>query len=261
MPSLLLPLLFSLVANAEEFAPVVTAIGGARIDWTSMILRLDGEAEPAAGSYDDLEVVEQEARARLGPQVLEAARQVRVDATTRTVDLLESDSPLGGRLAETSSSWHVSEARYHTSGAVALTAELDLGAWLTPVLRARALEGDLPQAQASNFSGVVVDARGLDAEGALVPRLLSPDGAELFGAGMVAEKVARTLTPVQYVSDPADPRAWQRAGDAPLLLRAASVRDGVDLLLTAQDAVTLQTVASRDTALLARARVVLVLDP
>jgi hypothetical protein len=129
------------------------------------------------------------------------------------------------------------------------------------VVRAHAQEAEPPAAEPSNFTGVVVDARGLGAEGALAPRLLSPEGAELFGVGMVLEKTARGQTPVQYVSDPADPRAWKRAGESPLLLRAAAVRDEVDLVLTAEDAVRLATVTARDTTLLAQARVVLVLDP
>jgi hypothetical protein len=260
MPSLL-PLLLTLGAHASEFAPVVTEIGAARIDWTAMMLHLDAETAPAPGSHDELEVVEQEARAQIGPQVLDAARQVRVDAATRTGDLLGSETPLGTRLAETTSSWYVSESRYHTSGKVGLTAVLDLGAWLAPVLRARARDAELPATDASNFTGVVVDARGLVTEGALAPRLLSPEGAELYGVDMVLQKAIQGQPPVQYVSDPADPRAWQRAGEAPLLLRAASVRDEVDLVLTAEDSVRLQTVASRDVALLAQARVVLVLDP
>jgi hypothetical protein len=242
------------------FAPVTDQAAEATVDWTHMRLTMTEQAQPTPGSRAELQVIEQQARGRLGPKVLEAAGQVRLDYQTTAGELIASGSPMGEHLGQESSSWHVSEARYHSSGRVEITAELDLATWLRPVAYAGAHSGDPPQGDRSRFTGIVVDARGLDAEGALAPRLLSAEGDVLYSVERVHEAVARKRSVVQYVSDPADPLAYQRAGSNPLLLRAQAVRDDVDLVLTADDTTRLRTV-SRDAFLLTEALVVLVLDP
>jgi hypothetical protein len=242
------------------FAPVTTRVGDATIDWTDMRLTLEEQSQPAPGSHAELQVIEQQARGRLGPRVLEAAGQVRLDAETTARDLIDAHTAMGDYLGQESSSWHVSEARYHSSGKVEIVAELDLTDWLRPVAYAGATSEQPPEETRSRFTGVVVDARGLGAEGALAPRLLSAQGTQLYSIERVLEPVAREHTPVQYVSDPADPRAYLRAGDNPLLLRATEVSGRVDLVLNSEDSIRLQTV-SRDPYLLPRARVVIVLDP
>ena len=247
-------------AAAPVFTPVTTERAGAVIDWSALTLSLQEGASPVAGSRGELQVVEQQARSALGPRVLAAAGDLRVDASTRARDLIESGSPLGETLGQGLSSWEVREARYFLSGRVELAAELDLRTWLEPVVRARASVEAPREAPSSRFTGVVVDARGLGAEGALAPRLLGPDGQVLYGAEQVLEAAARKRSPAQYVSDPGDPRAFQRAGASPLLLRAAAVQDGVDLVLGAEDTARLRATAS-DPKLLPEARVVLVLDP
>ncbi len=249
-------------ADAEDngFAPVTSRAGEATIDWTHMVLSLSEQAQPAPGSHAELQGVEQQARVRLGPRMLEAAHSVRLTHDTTVLDLIDAQTPVGVHLGQESSSWHVAEARYHSSGKVEILAELDLATWLRPASYAGAASGDPPRGDRSSYTGIVVDARGLSAEGALAPRLLSPDGDVLFALDRVHEAVARKHTMVQYVSDPADPLAYGRAGDSPLLLQAERVSADVDLVLTPDDAIRFQTI-SRDASLLTEAKVVLVLDP
>ncbi len=250
----------SMGADEAPIAPVTFELAGATVDWTNMVLTMSEQAQPAPGSHTELQVVEQQARVRLGPRMLEAAGRVRLDHETTVRDLIDARTPIGEHLGQESSSWHVAEARYHSSGKVEIIAELDLATWLRPAAYAGAASGDPPEGEPSSYSGVVVDARGLEAGGALAPRLLSHDGDVLYALDRVHETVARKRTAVQYVSDPADPRAHRRAGDNPLILRAVDVRDEVDLVLSVDDSIRMQTV-SRDASLLTEARIVLVLDP
>jgi hypothetical protein len=257
---LTLPALAQDMGDTLAFPPVTTEISGATIDWTHMVLSMTEQARPAPGARAELQVVEQQARVQLGPRLLEAAGRVRLDHDTTVRDLIASGSSLGEHLGQESSSWHVAEARYHSSGLVEIQAVLDLATWLRPAAYAGAADGDPPTGERSSFTGIVIDARGLDAEGALAPRVLSPQGEELFDIDRVHEAVARKQTVVQYVTDPADPLAFRRAGDSPLLLRAERAEDGVDLVLTPDDAIRFQTV-TRDARLLTEARLVFVLDP
>ncbi len=245
---------------AVAFPSVVTRVGDAEVDWTHMVLVLSEAAQPLPGARSQLEVVEQQARAALGPRMLVAAGRVRIDAESSVLDIIESETRLGKHLDRQSSSWHVTETRYFSTGRVEIDAELDLASWLAPVLYARASREPSEPSPRSRFTGVLVDARGLDAQAALAPRLLSPAGEELYAASRVHEAVARESTPVVYVTDPADPRAVERCGASPLLLRAGSVSERVDLVLTPDDAIRFTATAS-DALLMEQARVVLVLDP
>lgn len=246
--------------QAPTFAPVTSSLAGATIDWTHMVLTMSEQSQPAPGSHSELQVVEQQARQRLGPRMLEAAGRVRLDHETTVRDLIDTHTPLGEHLGQESSSWHVAEARYHSSGRVEIDAQLDLATWLRPAAYAGAASGDPPRGERSSYTGIVVDARGLPAEGALAPRLLSSNGQVLYALDQVHESIARKRTAVQYVSDPADPLAYRRAGDTPLLLEAVRVSSNVDLVLSVDDSIRFQTVR-RDARLLTEALVVVVLDP
>ncbi len=247
-------------AADPSFAPVTSQLAGASVDWTHMVLTMSDQAQPAPGSHAELQVTEQQARQHLGPRLLEAAGRVQLDHATTVRDLIDARTPVGEHLGQESSSWHVTETRYHSSGQVEITAELDLATWLRPAAYAGAADGDPPRGERSSFTGIVIDARGLSAQGALAPRLLASDGDVLYALDQVHESIARKRTMVQYVTDPADPLAFARAGASPLLLRAADLHSDVDLVLSVDDSIRFQTV-SRDARLLTEALVVLVLDP
>lgn len=248
--------------DRPEFAPVGTRVGEALVDWTAMTIRASAQARAVGGAHTDLMVVEDQARGRLGPLVLEASRAVVVDAGRTTGDIIGSGSRTGRYLDDqTARAWHVVEARYYTSGRIELDAELDMAGWLRPLLLAgaRGAEGTPPQLEPTEHTGVVVDARGLDLEGALSPALWSTTGLRLYGLEMMDPRAARERTPVVWVSDPADPRAATRAGARPLLLRAAEIRDRVDVVLPDVEAARLAA-SSGIARLLSEGRVVLVAD-
>ncbi len=247
-------------AAEQLFEPVTTRHGSAVADWTELELRLSAQAAPVAGARGEVSVVEQQARTRLGPRMLEAAGQLRLDHETTAGDLMTSGEALGNHLDQESSSWNVVETRFFTSGRVEVDGVLDLAAWLKPVRYTRAQLEELPASEPSSFTGILLDARGLDAEAALAPRILSPQGEQLYGLDQVLRTAARVRHPVRYVSDPADPRALERAGTKPLILQACAVENDVDLVLPAEDAIRFAT-TTRDARLLAEARVVVVLDP
>ena len=94
---------------------------------------------------------------------------------------------------------------------------------------------------------------------ALAPQVLSPKGEVLYSIAQLSQRTAADKALVQYVTDPADPRAVALAGEAPLFFRADGVRARCDLVLTQQDADTLRAVEGL-ASLLATAPVVIVGD-
>ncbi len=239
------------------FEGVTEAAGSSTIDWSAGMVRA-GSASPAVPG--GRVVAEDQAIRGLAPRLLDGAAAARIDREITVGEILVSGTPLAHRLdGDTPSAWRVVETRYYTSGKVEMEGEFDLAAWLRPWVVARArVESPAPTAT-TEYTGVLVDARDLHAGAALAPRLLDTGGQILYDVARLDVQTARIRTPVQYVVDPADPRAVQRAGPHPLVVRATEVRDGVDLVLAPDDAARLVT-AGAGTRLLSEARVVLVLD-
>ena len=244
----------------ERFDSVTETVDVAAIDWTRRALTATASAQSNAGALGaNRRLVESEARSRLAPLFLEAARDVRVSSALSAGDLLAGEDSLARLLDKEVSSWHVVETRYYSSGKVEVDGELALDRWLRPALRSLAEAPDARKGAASAATGLVIDARGLAMRPALAPQILSPKGAVLYSIAQLSQRTAADQSLVQYVTDPADPRAVELAGKAPLFFRADGVRARCDLVLTAEDAERLRAVEGLE-SLLATAPVVIVGD-
>ena len=244
----------------ERFDSVTETVDVAAIDWTRRALTATASAQSNAGALGaNRRSVESEARSRLAPLFLEAARDVRVSSALTAGDLLAGEDSLARLLDKEVSSWHVVETRYYSSGKVEVDGELALDRWLRPALRSLAEAPDARKGAASAATGLVIDARGLTMRPALAPQILSPKGEVLYSIAQLSQRTAADQSLVQYVTDPADPRAVELAGKSPLFFRADGVRARCDLVLTAEDAERLRAVEGVE-SLLATAPVVIVGD-
>lgn len=239
------------------FTPVITEVGPGWVNWTEFLVHVSAEAFPDAGPYAERTVVEQKAHTSLEPRMVQTGRHLRISADTTGADILDDGSNLGRILAEDLAEWHVAETRYYSSGRLEVDGELELLTWLRPLFIDLARTTPLPDQTPSRTTGVVVDARGLPLEPAVLPRLWSPSGDLLYSIQSLGRKTARERTPILYVRDPADPRAVERAGANPLFVRAKSIRNDVDLVLDNEGSIRFRTV-SRDAHLPGEARVVVI---
>jgi len=246
-------------AHAQDPDSVVEPVPDGRIDWTRLVLSVQSSSDRRVGAWMDRRVQEQDALDRLGPRIERLAQRVRVTPDTLAADLLGGDGDLARRLGDSVSEWKVVETRYHDGGTVEMTAELDLRGWLRPALRSLAAQ-QAPPAGPGAATGLVVDARDLPFEPSLAPRISGPTGAVLFGAQKLAPEALELDAPVVYVRDPGDRRAIERAGEHPILVRAAAVVRGGDLVLDPSSASRLE--ADPDLpSLAAQGRVVVVVGP
>lgn len=237
--------ILALVGAALAFEPVVEELDGGKVDWTAMKLLASAEGERTTGAMTDVEALEGSARSRLGPRMLDLAKQVRVTSEQDAGDLLDAGDAVADRLDANLAIWEVYEVRYYTSGGVEMDGALPIQPWLRPALTARAAGKDRPGgAAAAAITGLLVDARGVAVKPAVAPRILDPSGAAIYELSTLTVHAASQRGPVVWVRDPADPVAVRRAGEQPLIVRAAGVKDGCDLVLSAEDAAKVRDAAS-----------------
>ncbi|MFZ5482222.1 MAG: hypothetical protein ACOZNI_36005 [Myxococcota bacterium] len=250
-------MIWATVAHGME--PVVEELDGGHVDWTRLQLVASATGEPASGAVATPEVMEGDARSKLGPRMLELARRVRVDASRTTADVLDARDAVADRVADNLALWEVYEVRYFTSGRVEMEGALPLQAWLRPALADWAAGEERPTTGDAAVTGLVVDARGLAVKPALAPRIEDAAGEALYTIQTLTELAASQRGPVVYVRDPADVHAARRAGEAPLVVRAAGVADGTDLVLGEEAARKVRDAAAQAPFLL-HGNVVVVVD-
>lgn len=239
--------------------PIHEAFPGGYVDWTRGVLVVTTSGSQSAGAPKALQVTEQEALNRLQAKVQDEQRLVRLDSEQKVGDRMQAGDSVAGHLLESSGNFSISEARYYSSGRVELTAELPLHGWLRPAL-IDAAAGEADQGLPTDYTGVLIDARGLSLRPSIAPKVKDPQGLVLFELASLSPEAAGERLPVRWVGDPADPEAAERAGERPLILSAKSAARGGDIVLDEAQAARLVQI-TRGTSLLTDARVVVVADP
>jgi hypothetical protein len=244
-------------AAPVEFQEAVRSVGPGRVDWTNLQLIVDSRSDRTVGAWKDRRVQEQDALDSIAPRMDAAARRIPVTAESTAGDMYGGDE-VGARLEEGSRSWQITETRYHQSGGVEMAATLDLRTWLLPALAQLAI-ADAPRLDPKDGgpTGLVIDARGLPFQPSLVPSISTVDAQPIVRANLLAPAIDSRAAPVVYVTDPADPRAFSRAGARPLFARATSA-DGAALVLAPGESISPTPEVAR---LVAGRRVVVVIDP
>lgn len=258
--SIMLWLSLGLCSPAHAVEPVVQRVSGGTIDWSALQLEVTVESKHARGAWQDRKLQEQDALDRLNAQITALARRVSVTPTLTAGALIDQGGELGDRLANGLRRWSVAEARYYNRGGVELVGTLDLRTWLWPALVELA-EQESPLISGGDRTGMVIDARGMPLPLSLSPILLSASGEVLFDAKNFSQDAARRHAPVLYVSDPADPRAAERAGDAPLMVQAQAVEEASGALVLSPTASAALRKSLDLPAIASRGSIVVVVQP
>ncbi len=222
---------------------------GVEVDWTDMMVKLRVRQAPPSKDLDT-----------------RAAEQLAIDAITVRIGAFVDDVWVrdGVRVDDVPSSlgqitdddWHVFETTYRTDHSVEVTGALMLQHALGRWSRDRALVSDVVAADhGEQFSGLVLDARGLKAQPSYAPVLQDAQGV-VWDARMRIEEVMEKA-PVRWVPDPAHPAAG-RAGGHPMFARVLSF-DGTTLVLSDADGQRIRDAFAED-GVLAQGTVVVVVD-
>ncbi len=111
------------------------------------------------------------------------------------------------------------------------------------------------------FTGLVVDARGLNVRPALAPRLVSDAGQEVYGSALVDRDWVVREGMAGYSKDLVAAQSNARVGSKPLVVKArqAAGANRSDVIISASDAAKLMA-AAENLSFLEKARVMIVVD-
>lgn len=223
---------------------VLETLQAGQVNWTDNLVLSRERATSASRRTADAAIstaATQAARQRL----LTALTEVRLDASRLLGAVVQESPALRQALEEAVADAEVYEMHYFPGGTVESAVQLPLrGRFMTLLLPANAVSsgGADEPSPAAVYTGVVIDARGLAIQSALLPRIVDESGQTLYAPEVVDPVLAAQRGYIAYAHAFDRTPTQERIGTNPLVLRAHRISGEarVDLVLRSTDAAQLR---------------------
>ncbi|MEQ8216095.1 MAG: hypothetical protein ABRQ30_07360, partial [Smithellaceae bacterium] len=209
--------------------------------------------------------------------LLEIAKGVRVDSTTTVKDYTSESDVVNTQVEGLVKGGVIVDQRYEPDGTVEVRVRMPLHGNLAQVVIPASLEKrknlkpgeppSVPQPVAATpaplqvYTGLIVDARGLQARPAMLPRILDEDGKEVYGTANVDRECAVSQGMSGYARDLAAARSNQRVTENPITIKG--LRTGgagsADIVISNADARQIRA-SAENASFMKKCRVMIVLD-
>ena len=282
---LVFPATEGLVAEWQEIVQPVGTYGN--INWSQGLVTAVGIGSPPEKYYGKPQARPMALRAAqlvAYRNLLEVVSGVRIDSTTVVKDsMVESDlirSQVNGMVKGT----QIVKKEYLSDGTVEVTLAMSLRGGFAqlmlpkeiqqvpdittippapsaPALGPMTPEPTTPMPTPSVYTGLVVDAKGLDARPAMSPKIFDENGQEVYGSGYVSREYAVQQGMTGYAKDLATAQANPRVTNEPLVVKGLKTEGPgkSNIVISNADAANIRS-ASENLSFLKKCRVVIVLD-
>ncbi len=194
---------------------------------------------------------------------------LRITCDQTLSDILEQQGNVAKEIRKIIQDARVVTQEYLSDGTAKVVMELSLlGAFSQLILPHDVKQIELvkpigpPQNTPPPFTGLIVDATGIGARPALVPKILDENRKEVFGATFASRDSAVQQGMCRYVPSLDAARRQDRVGDRPLVVKGLKTEDGrkTTIIISTADAAKLKR-ASGHLQLLRQCAVVIAIDP
>lgn len=257
----------------------------ATIDWTRGVVTARGIGDPTTyGDYKKSQTQREqtiaEAMNKARHNLLETIVGLRINTESRVIDIVENYPSVMAELREmTYQAPEVDNLRRHLyGGAVEVWSQMKLNGGFTQLIlppEIRQIESikqvnpdkNSPQPETSSrssqiYSGMVVDARGLQAIPVLAPRILDENLDEVFGPTYASREFAVQQGVARYTTNIWQAKFDPRVSDNPIVVKALKTiwPRRCDFIISNSDADKLRS-KSEHLLFLRQCKVIIVLDP
>ncbi len=247
------------------------------VDWTTSVITAVGIGAPPAQLANATQaraMAERAAQVSAYRNLLDAVKGVRINSTTTVENFIETSDVIRTDINGIIQGATMMDKKYMSDGSV----EITVGMKLTGALADEFLTKTAPMTKSSVtfqagatappadvdgqlYTGLIVDARGLDVRPAMAPKIMNEDGKEIYGSATISRDYAVREGMAEYLKDLNAAQTNPRVADKPLLVKAVKVSGGAraDLTISNADATALQS-AAQNLSMLEKCRVILVID-
>jgi hypothetical protein len=274
----------SAAVNGADLRSLIEFKKNGIIDWSAGVVEGKGMGVPATYTYGakpqaNREDLLSDAINNAGHNLLETVVSLRIDSQNRVIDIVENYPSILTQLREMAhKAPEIESLRKHQyDGSVEVWSQLSLcGGFaqlilppeirqiepIKQVLKSKSRTSRRTRARSSEvFTGMVVDARGIQAVPVLAPKVLDENLEEVFGPAYVSREFAVQHGMVRYTSDLWKAKFHPRVSDNPLIVKALkTIWPGrCDIVISNADAAKLRS-SSEHLLFMRECRVVIVLN-
>lgn len=255
------------------------------IDWTNGIVAARGVGDQASYSYSTKSARQDpkifaEAMNRARHNLLETIVGIRINAENRVIDIVENYPSVMSQLrAMTYQAPEIDDLRRSLyDGTVEVWSQLKLNGGFTQLIlppeirQIESIKQVMPGKNAATrrtrsraseiYTGMVVDARGVQAVPVIAPRILDENLEEVFGPTYASREYAVQHGVARYTTNIWKAKFDARVYDNPIVVKALKTKwpGRCDFIISNADADKLRS-ASEHLLFLRECRVIIVLDP
>ena len=276
--------LVSAAGNAADPRSLIELKKNGTIDWTTGVVKAKGTGAPAPYTYPPKprpqgEEILSEAITKAGHNILETIVSLRIDAQNRVIDIVENYPSIMKQLRDMAQRAPEIETlrKYQYDGTVEAWSQMSLSGGFAQLILPPEIRQIEPIKQVFKpksssrlrtrsrsseiFTGMVVDARNIQAVPVLAPKILDENLEEVFGPAFVSREFAVQHGMVRYTTDLWKAKFHPRVSHNPLIVKALkTILPGrCDFIISNADAAKLRS-ASEHLLFMRECRVVIVLD-
>jgi hypothetical protein len=241
-------LLIAVPAAAQVYQQVGDA--GA-INWQDQIIRSTGIGAPnpnmplAAQRAGAIEAAKRVALRNL----LETVKGMAITSETTVENAMIASDVINTKVSGIVRNFRVVDTRYMSTGDVEVDIEIPLSGVLAdavlpqmgqPMTPGQGFPGYQPgtPGQGGVFTGLIIDARGVDLRPAMAPKILDEQGNEVYGTGYVDREYAVQIGVVGYEKDLNRARSNERVTNNPMVVKAlkSAGTKNCDVVISTNDA-------------------------
>ncbi|MBN1932391.1 MAG: hypothetical protein JW786_12375 [Desulfobacterales bacterium] len=253
----------------EEYE-YVEQFGCNYINWTRGFIQAKGIGIPTEKKAEkDHKDMMAAAYADALQNLLEVVKEVRIDFKTKIRDF-SAENDIMSKIESMLKRAQVVEQQYFSDGSLEVTLLMSLYGGLAQLVLPQEIQqvesikpvGVVTEKPVSEiYTGLVVDARGLNVKAAMSPKILDENGREAYGAAFVSREFAVQQGMSGYMKDFSAAQTDPRVLNSPLTVKGLRIQDArpTDIVISNADASKLRS-ASENLFFLKKCRVIIVIE-
>lgn len=272
MLSLMLP------GTSEALDEVVEQVENGNINWTLGVVQAQGVGAPperAVGKPQERTLALTAARKVAQRNLLEVIQSVRILSETDMHTVIAADASIKTQLESMIQDAALKNKKYMTDGTVEVTIEMNLNGGFAQLILPQDIQQVEPIKTSTSdpasssgkpsgpdmYTGLIVDARGLNAKPAMTLRISDEDGMPVYGSAFVSREYAVQQGMCGYSKNLDTSLSNQRVANHPLVVKGLKTTPlgPLDIVINNADATTLRS-ASQNLSFLKQCRVIIILD-
>jgi hypothetical protein len=261
----------------QQWHELVEQIGNGTVNWTQGIVQANGIGVPPESVYGKPQARPMALRAaKLDAMrnLLEVTKGVRIDSTTTVKNYAVENDVIMSRVQGVVRGAQVVNREYMSDGTVEVTMQMSLNGDLAHIVLPQDTKPKEPTGTQPSFTtpppttpgtkvytGMVVDARGLNAKPAMSPKVIDENGQEVYGSAFVSREFAVQQGMSGYAKEISSAQKNQRVTDNPVTVKGIKTQGPgrSDIVISNADAAMLKN-ASENLSFMKKCRVMIVVD-